>query len=119
MLEQVAHAVKRVNKGQATNVAVLGLAFKPNIDDLRESPAMHIAQRLSDQDLTLWLAEPNVHHLPSSLAKHALLPAREAIARADVVVVLVAHKEFLSLTDALRAHGAVVDAVGLLRITLQ
>ena len=119
VLEQVAHAVKRVNKGQATNVAVLGLAFKPNIDDLRESPAMHIAQRLSDQDLTLWLAEPNVHHLPSSLAKHALLPAREAIARADVVVVLVAHKEFLSLTDALRAHGAVVDAVGLLRITLQ
>lgn len=119
VLEQVAHAVKRVNKGQATNVAVLGLAFKPNIDDLRESPAMHIAQRLSDQDLTLWLAEPNVQHLPSSLAKHALLPAREAIARADVVVVLVAHKEFLSLTDSLRAHGAVVDAVGLLRITLQ
>jgi UDP-N-acetyl-D-mannosaminuronic acid dehydrogenase len=117
VLEQVAHAIKRVKKGPATNVAVLGLAFKPNIDDLRESPAMHIAQRLSDEDHTLWLVEPNVHHLPSSLAKHTLLSAKEAIARADVVVVLVAHKEFLSLTDSLRAHGAVVDAVGLLRIT--
>jgi UDP-N-acetyl-D-mannosaminuronic acid dehydrogenase len=117
VLEQVAHAIKRVKKGPATNVAVLGLAFKPNIDDLRESPAMHIAQRLSDEDHTLWLVEPNVHHLPLSLAKHTLLSAKEAIARADVVVVLVAHKEFLSLTDSLRAHGAVVDAVGLLRIT--
>lgn len=115
VLEQVAHAVNRANKGPATNVAVLGLAFKPNIDDLRESPAMHIAERLSDQDLTLWVAEPNVHRLPSSLAKHTLLPAKEAIARADVVVVLVAHKEFSALTSMLRAHGAVVDAVGLLR----
>lgn len=115
VLEQVAHAVNRANKGSATNVAVLGLAFKPNIDDLRESPAMHIAERLSDQNLALWVAEPNVRHLPSSLAKHTLLPAKEAIARADVVVVLVAHKEFSALTHTLRAHGAVVDAVGLLR----
>ena len=92
-------------------VALLGLAFKPDIDDLRESPAVHIAQTMLDADnANILLVEPNIEQLPSKLESGKLIPLKEAINSADLVVVLVAHKEF---TDKiLLESNQVINMVG-------
>jgi UDP-N-acetyl-D-mannosaminuronic acid dehydrogenase len=76
-------------------VACMGLAFKPDIDDLRESPARYISQRImSERNGDVLLVEPNIN-------SHNTLPLtnyKDAYRRADIVVWLVKHKEFLSFT---------------------
>ena len=94
-------------------VAILGLAFKPDIDDLRESPAMHIAEALLARGHDLLLVEPHVQATPPSLAPLPLVSAEEAIAQADVVLLLVAHRAFSELLPALRDHAMVIDTVGI------
>ena len=89
-------------------VALMGLAFKPNIDDLRESPAKTIAskvmQRYSNADILI--VEPNVtEHRQFKLTNY-----REAYERADVVVFLVNHKEFAELNY--RTNVQVMDFCG-------
>ncbi len=81
--------------GRRPSIAIMGLAFKPNIDDLRESPAKYIAQRVlqscSDEDI--YLVEPNIkEHKVFKLTNY-----REAFERADIVAFLVAHNEFKEL----------------------
>lgn len=99
----------------ALNVAVLGLAFKPNIDDLRESPALHIAEALvRSTRAQLHFVEPNVGVLPRTLGVGRLADLPAALAAADVVVVLVAHREFAGLAAQIRPGQTVVDAVGIL-----
>jgi UDP-N-acetyl-D-mannosaminuronic acid dehydrogenase len=115
--ERIRAAVReRAAAGARPRVAVLGLAFKPNIDDLRESPALHIAEGLQrDGDLDCLFVEPNVSELPPSLDGGRLVSLDEALAQADVVAVLVAHREFADLPARLRPQQAVIDAVGVLR----
>ncbi|OOF69971.1 UDP-N-acetyl-D-mannosamine dehydrogenase [Rodentibacter caecimuris] len=90
-------------------IACLGLAFKPDIDDLRESPALKINEKLADKYPGQILAvEPNVEKLPEKLLnkniQHTTLD--EALTSADVLVVLVDHKEFK--TGSLSSMNAVV-----------
>ena len=76
-------------------VAMMGLAFKPNIDDLRESPAKYITTRVmqSCNNADILVVEPNVtEHKVFKLSGY-----KEAFDRADIVVMLVAHKEFREL----------------------
>ena len=97
-------------------IALMGLAFKPDIDDLRESPALHIAEALTRSTRARFLiVEPNVSKLPASLCEHALVSARIAIADADIAVLLVAHKEFVAIAGTLTGGKSVIDAVGLLK----
>ncbi len=97
-------------------IAVLGLAFKPNIDDLRESPAMSIAEQLQQASpARLLVVEPNIEALPKGLPRASLVALGEALARADVVVVLVAHREFKDLAARLRPAQTAIDAVGVLK----
>lgn len=99
----------------AVRIAVLGLAFKPNIDDLRESPALHIAEALARSTRAeLRFVEPNVKTLPRTLAAGRLAELEAALSGADIVVVLVAHREFADLAARLTAAQTVVDAVGVL-----
>jgi UDP-N-acetyl-D-mannosaminuronic acid dehydrogenase len=98
-------------------VACLGLAFKPDIDDLRESPALNIATRLSHLGCSVSAVEPNIEALPESLdiPNLKLSPSlEEGIANADVVCVLVNHKGFISARAEIQNCPQIVDAVGLL-----
>ena len=88
--------------GRAPVVAVLGLAFKPNIDDLRESPALNIAIEVAQQftGSRILVVEPHVEELPAALAGRdnvELVPAEDGIREADVVLLLVDHDAFASL----------------------
>lgn len=97
-------------------VACLGVAFKPDIDDLRESPALGITQQVAELGCRLQVVEPNIEALPAELngANVELATLDEALAQADVVCVLVKHKAFIQQTVALAAKSTVIDAVGLL-----
>jgi UDP-N-acetyl-D-mannosaminuronic acid dehydrogenase len=111
----VAACVAEGRDEASLTVAVMGLAFKPNIDDLRESPALHIAQDLAGSlRCRLLMVEPNVHALPASLEGQTLAEAEAAVAMADVVVLLVAHQQFEGVRGWSRpGHQVIVDAVGL------
>jgi UDP-N-acetyl-D-mannosaminuronic acid dehydrogenase len=85
-----------LSNGRKPSIAVMGLAFKPNIDDLRESPAKYIAQRIMQDmnDEEIFIVEPNVEQHPVfKLSKY-----KEAVEKADIIVFLVAHNEFKQLT---------------------
>ncbi|SEK38927.1 UDP-N-acetyl-D-mannosamine dehydrogenase [Halomonas daqiaonensis] len=76
-------------------VACLGLAFKPDIDDLRESPALAITQSLKAQlPGKLMVVEPNIEALPASLEGAKLTSIDTALSEADIIVLLVDHKAF-------------------------
>jgi len=105
-----------VGLGSTALIACLGLAFKPDIDDLRESPALGIVQALFRARAgRLLLVEPNISALPASLPPSpdlALVEAEEAIAKADIVVFLVNHKAFANLEAARFGDKIVVNACG-------
>ncbi|WP_372921384.1 UDP-N-acetyl-D-mannosamine dehydrogenase, partial [Roseovarius sp.] len=96
-------------------IACFGLAFKPDIDDLRQSPALQIADCIvRTHPGRVLLVEPNVHNLPDSLDSVAqLIDSDKAVACADVIVLLVDHKEFklLSVTESKRLY--LVDTRGI------
>ena len=93
MADCLADSGKRASE---LKIACFGSAFKPNIDDLRESPAMEIAEMIAQWHTGETLVvEPNIHELPAKLAGHCTLTALDdALATADVLVLLVDHKEF-------------------------
>ena len=94
--------------GAKAKIACMGLAFKPDIDDLRESPALHITKRLVNDGMAVLAVEPNI----SAYAGLNLVNYRDAVKEADIVVFLVAHKEFkgLSAVNALDFCGVLIHA---------
>ena len=80
-------------------LSVYGLTFKPDIDDLRESPALRIATVLSQEHTgALLVVEPNITELPVGLGRAELVTMEEAHSRADIHIYLVAHSEFKVVT---------------------
>ncbi|MEN4947692.1 UDP-N-acetyl-D-mannosamine dehydrogenase [Pseudomonas proteolytica] len=93
-------------------IACYGLAFKPDIDDLRESPSLNIARQLSDElGVTLQLIEPNIQELPAELAAHQLVDTDYALDSAHIHVLLVKHREFKEMAK-MRDDAVVIDAAG-------
>ena len=82
--------------GRKPKTALMGLAFKPNIDDLRESPAKYIVKKVlqNSNNEEHYIVEPNI----DSHSQFNLTNYKEAIKKADIIVFLVAHKEFFNLT---------------------
>ena len=81
--------------GRKPKTALMGLAFKPNIDDLRESPAKYISQKVlqNSNNQEYFIVEPNIDsHLVYKLTDY-----RKAVEKADIIVFLVAHEEFKTL----------------------
>ncbi|MCH8561226.1 UDP-N-acetyl-D-mannosamine dehydrogenase [Nesterenkonia sp. DZ6] len=106
--------------GDSPAVALLGLAFKANIDDLRESPSLHIAEKLAERapGAQLLAVEPHIQELPESLAQHSnvrLSDLDEALERADVVVLLVDHQVFKELPASRLGDATVIDTRGIWR----
>ena len=99
----------QLKNGRKPKMAIMGLAFKPNIDDLRESPAKYIAQKviqnISDEEV--FFVEPNItEHQIFKLTDY-----KEAYKNADIVVFLVAHDEFKDLVTY-DAQKSVLDFCG-------
>jgi len=76
--------------GRKAKIACMGLAFKPDIDDLRESPALYITRKLSNEGLDVLAVEPNI----STHNEFEIIDYKKALDEADVVTFLVGHKEF-------------------------
>jgi UDP-N-acetyl-D-mannosaminuronic acid dehydrogenase len=96
-------------------IACLGLAFKADIDDLRESPAVRIVEQLAELGLgRLLVVEPHITELPRRLQKESieLTDAEDAIARADVVLLLVNHTPFKGYAAQARSKR-VIDTRGI------
>ncbi|MGP1194209.1 UDP-N-acetyl-D-mannosamine dehydrogenase [Serratia sp. CY54039] len=114
----VADCLAATNKrASEVKIACFGLAFKPNIDDLRESPAVEVAHLIADwhSGETL-VVEPNVEHLPASLVGHvALKTIAEALQQADVIVMLVDHQQFKAIRPEEIKQSWVVDTKGVWR----
>nr|WP_225097421.1 UDP-N-acetyl-D-mannosamine dehydrogenase [Streptomyces sp. CoH27] len=100
-------------------IACLGLAFKANIDDLRESPALHIVTQLAERRVgRLLVVEPHIGELPKSLARPgevALVDVVTAVRDADIVVLLVDHDAFRGVKRTALRGKAVFDTRGLWR----
>lgn len=111
--DRVAAAILRFEAANRRTpvVALMGLAFKPDIDDLRESPAMEIARELTSQYASkaeFLVVEPNIASHP----EFSLTPWQEAFSRADIVVYLTGHTPFRSLPA--KADGKeIIDFCGI------
>ena len=98
----------QLKHGRKPSIALMGLAFKPNIDDLRESPAKYIAQKVlqNANNEEYYIVEPNItEHKVFKLTNH-----KEAVQKADIIVYLVAHNEFKTLQPA--ENKVVLDFCG-------
>ena len=92
VIEKIKNAALKFENenGRKATVACMGLAFKPDIDDLRESPALYIAKKLMNDGLNILAVEPNIQ-------EHKIFEVvnyKVALEKADIVAFLVAHKEF-------------------------
>src|SRR5690606_21152564 len=96
--------------GHPPKVALMGLAFKPNIDDLRESPAKYIVQKVmqNTNNEEYFIVEPNIE----SHNVFKLTDYKTAFERADIVVYLVAHNEFKKLPK--ESNKRILDFCGVL-----
>lgn len=104
-------------RASEVTIACFGLAFKPNIDDLRESPAVHVTKMVAEWHAGKTLAvEPNVHELPNKLKGLAELTSVEkAIADADIILLLVDHTPFRNIPGSQIPQKWIIDTKGVWR----
>ena len=101
----------QLHHGRKPRIALMGLAFKPNIDDLRESPAKYIVQKVLQDanDEEYYIVEPNI----STHKVFKLTDYVDAVQNADIIVFLVNHKEFGNLE--IGVEKKVLDFCGVLK----
>jgi len=117
VIEKIKEATKNL---QNPTIACLGLAFKANVDDLRESPAVKIVKELSAiYDQTIYVAEPHIEELPKDLLESnvQLVKTEDAIEKAEVVVLLVDHDYFKVIDKKVLSNKIIIDTRGVLSIT--
>ena len=107
-LKMVNKIEKIINKKPI--VACLGLSFKPNIDDLRESTAVKITRKLIESNVDVRIVEPNI----TSHKEFKLTSINDAL-RADLIVILVKHQEFLKSKEEINSCGSeILDFCGVM-----
>ena len=98
-------------------IACFGLAFKANIDDLRESPSLEISLLLTEINAKkILLVEPNINEIPIAFAKInnvSQATPEEALKQADIILGLVNHKEFKDLEVKSLDNKTVIDTCGI------
>ncbi|MGK7893435.1 MAG: UDP-N-acetyl-D-mannosamine dehydrogenase [Xenococcus sp. (in: cyanobacteria)] len=96
-------------------IACLGLSYKADIDDLRESPAIAIVEKLLSQQIgNIWVVEPYLDNLPSHLLELEsikMVNFKEAISEADIIVPLVAHRAFKGLEFGVNSDQVLVNVI--------
>ncbi|KOR86512.1 UDP-N-acetyl-D-mannosaminuronic acid dehydrogenase [Bacillus sp. FJAT-22058] len=113
IIEKVVEIAKNIPN---PTIACLGLAFKANIDDLRESPAVEIVKELATiYEQNLFVAEPHIKELPKALRdfKIELTDTVAAIKKADIIVLLVDHDYFKELDTDLFLMKKLIDTRGI------
>ena len=108
---QTAKLEFELKHGRKPKVALMGLAFKPNIDDLRESPAKYIVQKVlqNSNNEEHYIVEPNItEHNVFKITNYKM-----AVEKADIIVFLVAHDEFKSLN--LDNEKTIIDFCGVIK----
>lgn len=118
--DRPASVVEKVEKAAAESgsrkVCCLGLAYKSDVDDLRESPAVEITAHLAREGFEITVAEPNISALPAALAKLdniSFAATEDAIRQSDIVVLLVGHKPFKGVDRKALTGKRIIDCVGL------
>lgn len=113
LMQELVASGKKLEK---IRIACLGLAFKPDIDDLRESPALEITHGLAKKYVGQIIAvEPNIEALPTSLSEADVILGNleDTVENADVIVVLVDHKQFKAMKPTLKDDQRIFDAKGI------
>jgi len=95
--------------GKVPTISCLGLSFKPDIDDLRESPAVNIVLSLIGENFNIKAVEPNInaHEIIQ------LISYDDALKSSDIIVVLVKHKEFLNIFEKIDQNVSLLDFCGI------
>jgi UDP-N-acetyl-D-mannosaminuronic acid dehydrogenase len=95
--------------GKIPTISCLGLSFKPDIDDLRESPAVNIVLSLIGENFNIKAVEPNInaHEIIQ------LISYDDALKSSDIIVVLVKHKEFLDILEKINQNVSLLDFCGI------
>jgi UDP-N-acetyl-D-mannosaminuronic acid dehydrogenase len=108
----IERVLRRASRFRQPSIACLGLAYKPDIDDLRESPALEIVRELKKR------AEGQLLVVEPYLKRHEefeLVPLDQALEKADIVLVLVAHSAFKRISLGALAEKILIDTCGALR----
>src|SRR5262249_38314157 len=107
--------LQRASELKTPSIACLGLTYKPDVDDLRESPAIEVVEKLAACGVgKLMVVEPHVNRLPPRL-DHPGLQLEDfemAIRAANLIVLLVGHQAFLQVDRDLIKDKFVIDTVG-------
>jgi UDP-N-acetyl-D-mannosaminuronic acid dehydrogenase len=112
----VKRAISLIEENSFAAVACCGVAFKANVDDLRESPALEVTRQLAKRfGPRIKVVEPNIRELPPELSQHGatLIDLDEAIKHCEVAIVLVEHDQFKIIPLSERRHLAVLDTKGI------
>jgi len=116
VLDKIERAVCDTGKDKSElTIACFGLAFKPDIDDLRESPALNIAQQVSSLCFEeVLLVEPNIDQIPKGFRPgQQIVSVAKALNLADIVVLLVDHTQFKAIDLSLLSGKQIVDTRGI------
>ena len=112
-------AAASLDSGDARPIACLGLAYKANIDDLRESPAITVVRGLSDlTERELLLVEPHIDGLPGSLAdipSAILCYLEDALSKAGTIILLTDHRAFKVIEKSRLTDKVIIDTRGMWR----
>jgi len=115
----ISRVLSKAERFKNPRIACFGLAFKADIDDLRESPAVDICVNLAMQlDGTILVVEPNIKELTKGISEYdnvRLVSIDEALKQADIVLGLVDHKEFRALSRESLVEKVVIDTRGMWR----
>lgn len=109
---------KKADESEVQKISFLGLSFKPNIDDLRESPSLEIVKTFANSNphQLISVVEPHIKELPDALKnfKNVRLEDCDTALKNDMVVVLVAHTHFAENKDKIANHPLVFDFQGVI-----
>ena len=118
VIEKIENLSKKINSetDQFIKLGFFGATYKPNIDDIRESPSLEIISHfMNDQNNKIKIFEPNIKTLPLNLDKKniKLINNIKDMEDSDIFVILVGHKEFKTLDQSYFRDKVIIDTIGL------